>query len=247
MSRVSSRAVWNAPNDPRSKRQLFRGRSWRIPRCRSWRAAFGGLRRVRRQRTKPLLEKFKIWLEVQLATVSRKSTVADAIRFGLGRCDGLVRFLDDGRIGEGCIGAEIEVDATLAIAGDHRLQDEAPIRGAVDVAWPEERPLEIAALVEHQQRVVAVTAEVSVSRCALLSSMGWALGNIHVENDVVGHWSLTTLSEKLVKIGTRIVHHGRYVYCSWPRWYRGSCSPRSCLASTACGYVRRCSRHEEPE
>jgi transposase len=55
-------------------------------------------RSVRRQRTKPLLEEFKIWLEAQLAAVSRKSTVADAIRYGLGRWDGLVRFLDDGRI-----------------------------------------------------------------------------------------------------------------------------------------------------
>jgi hypothetical protein len=27
----------------------------------------------------------------------------------------------------------------------------------------------------------------------------------------VGHWSLTTLREKLVKIGARIVRHGRYV------------------------------------
>jgi hypothetical protein len=37
-------------------------------------------------------------LEVQLAAVSRKSTIAEAIRYGLGRWDGLVRFLDDGRI-----------------------------------------------------------------------------------------------------------------------------------------------------
>ena len=27
----------------------------------------------------------------------------------------------------------------------------------------------------------------------------------------VEHWSLTTLRDKLVKIGARIVHHGRYV------------------------------------
>ncbi len=27
----------------------------------------------------------------------------------------------------------------------------------------------------------------------------------------VEHWSLTTLSEKLVKIGAKAVHHGRYV------------------------------------
>ena len=29
--------------------------------------------------------------------------------------------------------------------------------------------------------------------------------------DEVAHWSLTTLREKLVKIGARIVRHGRYV------------------------------------
>ncbi len=27
----------------------------------------------------------------------------------------------------------------------------------------------------------------------------------------VEHWSLTTLREKLVKIGAKVVHHGRYV------------------------------------
>jgi hypothetical protein len=33
-----------------------------------------------------------------------------------------------------------------------------------------------------------------------------ARNNLNVE-----HWSLTTLREKLVKIGARIVRHGRYV------------------------------------
>ncbi|MFZ5504839.1 MAG: IS66 family transposase [Pseudomonadota bacterium] len=53
---------------------------------------------VRQQRAKPLVEELKTWLERQLAAVSRKSTIAEAIRYGLGRWDGLVRFLDDGRI-----------------------------------------------------------------------------------------------------------------------------------------------------
>jgi transposase len=53
---------------------------------------------VRQQRTKPLVDGLKIWLETQLATVSRKSTIADAIRYGLGRWDGLVLFINDGRI-----------------------------------------------------------------------------------------------------------------------------------------------------
>jgi len=29
--------------------------------------------------------------------------------------------------------------------------------------------------------------------------------------DAVRHWSLTTLRDRLVKIGGKIVHHGRYV------------------------------------
>ena len=44
------------------------------------------------------VEELKTWLEAQLAAVSRKGTIAEAIRYGLGRWDGLVRFLDDGRI-----------------------------------------------------------------------------------------------------------------------------------------------------
>ena len=29
--------------------------------------------------------------------------------------------------------------------------------------------------------------------------------------DEVGHWSLTTLREKLIKIGAKVAHHGRYI------------------------------------
>jgi hypothetical protein len=53
---------------------------------------------ARQQRTKPLVGELRTWLEIQLAAVSRKSTIAEAIRYGLSRWDGLVRFLDDGRI-----------------------------------------------------------------------------------------------------------------------------------------------------
>ena len=38
------------------------------------------------------------WLKTQLAKVSAKSPIAEAIRYGLNHWDGLVRFLDDGRI-----------------------------------------------------------------------------------------------------------------------------------------------------
>jgi transposase len=55
-------------------------------------------RQARQRRTKPLVDALHLWLEVQLAAVSGKSTIAGAIRYALSRWDGLARFLDDGRI-----------------------------------------------------------------------------------------------------------------------------------------------------
>jgi transposase len=55
-------------------------------------------RAVRQTESMPLVEELKRWLETQLATVSARSVVAQAIRYGLNHWQGLVRFLDDGRI-----------------------------------------------------------------------------------------------------------------------------------------------------
>jgi transposase len=55
-------------------------------------------RAVRQQRAKPLIEAFKPWLERSLAKVSGGSPLATALRYPLKRWDGLVAFLDDGRI-----------------------------------------------------------------------------------------------------------------------------------------------------
>jgi transposase len=55
-------------------------------------------RAVRQEKSKPLVLALKTWLEQQLARVSAKSVIAEAIRYGLNHWDGLVRFLDDGRI-----------------------------------------------------------------------------------------------------------------------------------------------------
>ena len=56
-------------------------------------------RRAQRQgRTKPLIESLKTWLEKQLARVPGQSTIANDIRYGLSRWEGLTHFLDDGRI-----------------------------------------------------------------------------------------------------------------------------------------------------
>jgi transposase len=55
-------------------------------------------RAVRQMEAKPLVLALKAWLETRLAAVSAKSTIAEAIRYGLNHWDGLTRFLEDGRI-----------------------------------------------------------------------------------------------------------------------------------------------------
>jgi transposase len=55
-------------------------------------------RAVRQAETKPLVESLRAWLEARLVAVSQKSTIAEVIRYGFNHWDGLVRFLEDGRI-----------------------------------------------------------------------------------------------------------------------------------------------------
>jgi transposase len=55
-------------------------------------------RTVRQAQSKPLVESFKAWLQAKLVAVSQKSPIAEAIRYGFNHWDGLVRFLEDGRI-----------------------------------------------------------------------------------------------------------------------------------------------------
>lgn len=52
----------------------------------------------RRSLSRPLVIATKQWLEAQLAQVPARSTLADAIRYALGRWASLTRFLDDGGI-----------------------------------------------------------------------------------------------------------------------------------------------------
>jgi transposase len=58
----------------------------------------GERRAVRQERSKPLVLALETWLEQQLARVSGKSPIAEAIRYGLNHWDGLTRFLNDGRV-----------------------------------------------------------------------------------------------------------------------------------------------------
>ena len=53
---------------------------------------------VRSNRTRPLLESLQSWLKARLSKLSRKSDVALAINYALGRWQALVRYCDDGSI-----------------------------------------------------------------------------------------------------------------------------------------------------
>jgi transposase len=55
-------------------------------------------RAARQAQSKPLVEALHVWLAAQLARISGKSVLAGAIRYALNQWDGLVRFLEDGRI-----------------------------------------------------------------------------------------------------------------------------------------------------
>ncbi len=52
----------------------------------------------RRTASRPYLVAMKRWLEAQLGLVPARSTLAEAIRYALGRWQGLTRFIDDGCI-----------------------------------------------------------------------------------------------------------------------------------------------------
>jgi Transposase and inactivated derivatives len=53
---------------------------------------------VRNERSRPLLESLKQWLEQTLGKLSRKSDTAMAVRYALGRWEALLRYCDDGRL-----------------------------------------------------------------------------------------------------------------------------------------------------
>jgi transposase len=53
---------------------------------------------VRQERSRPLLDAMKAWLEQTLGTLSQKSEAAKAIRYALHRWKALGRYCDDGRI-----------------------------------------------------------------------------------------------------------------------------------------------------
>jgi transposase len=55
-------------------------------------------RTIRQERSRPLVEALKAWFDAQLLRLSAKSKLAEAIGYALNQWEGLVRFIDDGRI-----------------------------------------------------------------------------------------------------------------------------------------------------
>ena len=55
-------------------------------------------RAVRNERSRPLLDALKQWLEEILVKLSKKSDTAQAVRYALGRWEALLRYVDDGRL-----------------------------------------------------------------------------------------------------------------------------------------------------
>jgi transposase len=53
---------------------------------------------VRRAKARPLADAMREWLEATLAKLSKKSSVASAINYSLGRWTALVRYVDDGHL-----------------------------------------------------------------------------------------------------------------------------------------------------
>ena len=61
-----------------------------------------------------------------------------------------------------------------------------------------------------------------------LHALAYNLGNFLrtlATPEPIKDWSLTSLKEKLIKIGAKVVNHGRYIAFQWPRSpSRGECS-----------------------
>ena len=80
-----------------------------------------------------------------------------------------------------------------------------------------------------------------------LHALAYNLGNFMrtlVLPDVVEQWSLTTLREKLVKIGAKIVRHGRYIVFQMAE----VAIPRDLFAASSAesiGSERRPSQHDD--
>jgi hypothetical protein len=69
--------------------------------------------RVRQQESRPLVEAMRVWLNETLGRISGRSALAQAIRYALNHWEGLILFLDDGRL-------ELDTNTASAPSGRSR-------------------------------------------------------------------------------------------------------------------------------
>src|SRR3954453_20670221 len=74
---------------------------------------------------------------------------------------GFKKLVDLG-IGESGVASKIQMLHNAPVTRDHRLQQRGPAVSAVHVARPQDTAFDIAELVEHEQRVIAGTREMTV-------------------------------------------------------------------------------------
>ena len=98
----------------------------------------------------------------------------------------------------------------------------------------------------RDQMDAAVMSDVRRERravCLQLHALAYNLGNFLrtlATPEPIKDWSLTSLKEKLIKIGAKVVSHGRYVASS--RWPRSPCT--ECHSPTFCGSSRNFDRRQ---
>ena len=109
--------------------------------------------------------------------------------------------LVDLRVGEGRIAAETAPPHSATVAGDHRLQHFSPAGGAVHVARAQGAPLQIAKLVEHEQRMITGAAEMPIIGAAFLCAVSRAFARIHIEHNDPRRTPLVHRVDPLARIG----------------------------------------------
>jgi len=101
-----------------------------------------------------------------------------------------LQVLVDFGVGKRGIAAEKTFEKLLSVSLNHGFQNSLLVFRAVDVASAEHCPLQVAKLVEAEQRMVASPPEVTVVRGTLLLPMRRTLRTVHVEDQFL-HSSAT--------------------------------------------------------
>ena len=168
-------------------------------------------RAVRQEKSKPLVLALKIWLEEQLARVSAKSVIAEAIGYGLNHWDGLVRFLEDGRIDPRLSLVIVLGLAVLALAPNAQAQQPG-VRaesGGIAVGNVSGSTITIGIPPEQLEALIRQSAEHSETQKKLISELEGKLDlnqrQVRAALDILGEKDIPPerLAARLVEIAER--------------------------------------------